>query len=59
MQKLDFLKNILSKKDIGKLLPKRPARFMIYESYIVGGVGSYVLGDVLCGVINTKENVIL
>ena len=32
---------------------------MIYESYIVGGVGAYVLGDVLCGVIKTKEKVIL
>lgn len=59
MQKLDFLKTILSAKDISKLLPKRPARFMIYESYIVGGLGSYVLGDVLCGIIKTKEDVVL
>ena len=51
MQKMDFLKSVLTSSDVEKLLLKRPARFLIQESYIVGGVGAYVLGTVLCGVI--------
>ncbi len=59
MQKLDFLKDILNKNDVNKLLITRPARFMIFESYIVGGIGAYALGRVLCGVIKTKQMVVL
>jgi len=59
MQKLDFFKSVLNSSDVEKLLLKRPARFMIQESYIVGGVGAYVLGTVLCGILKHKQEVIL
>ena len=59
MQKVDFLKSVLNSSDLVGLLLKRPARFMIQESYIVGGVGAYVLGVVLCGVIKQNEEVVL
>lgn len=32
---------------------------MIYESYIVGGVGTYVLGDVLSGILKKDSKIIL
>lgn len=49
----------MNQQDIIKLLLTRPARFMIYESYIVGGVGTYVLGDVLSGILKKDSKVIL
>jgi translation elongation factor EF-1alpha len=59
MQNVDFLKNVLTSSDVEKLLLTRPARFMIQECYIVGGLGAYALGTVLCGVIKQKEEVVL
>lgn len=49
----------MNQEDINELLLTRPARFMIYESYIVGGVGTYVLGDTLSGILKKDSRVIL
>ena len=59
MQNLEFFKTVLTSSDVEKLLLQRPARFLIQESYIVGGVGAYVLGTVLCGIIKHKQDVVL
>ena len=55
----DWLEEVMGKEDMVKLLMTRPPRFMVYEAYIAGGVGCYVLGDVLAGTIKLKQMVTL
>jgi len=55
---LGFLQEVYTFKTFGSAATSRPLRFMVFESYIMGGVGTYVVGEVLSGAIR-PETVLL
>lgn len=48
---LQFMKDICFEQDYKLRAKTKPLRFMIFENYILGGVGTYVVGEVLSGII--------
>lgn len=51
--------NLVTATTLKDVLPTKPVRYMIYESYIVGGIGAYVIGDLLSGTLKKGTEVIL
>ena len=50
MHDLSYFKDIVSAGEYKHLAKQKPLRFMVYESYIMGGTGTYLVGEVLSGV---------
>lgn len=46
------MRKISEQREVAKV---KPLRFMIYESYIMGGVGAYVIGEVLTGMLRPES----
>ena len=46
---LKFLEEVMSSANVNEYLPGKPLRFMVYNSYIVGGIGTYLVGTILSG----------
>ena len=58
MFSVKFLKEVMTKEEIKERLPFHPLRFLILDVFIVGGLGSYVVGEVLCGTLKPEYDVI-
>lgn len=55
---IGFLADVHSESSYMKPSETKPLRFMVFESYIMGGVGTYVIGEVLSGCIMPESNLI-
>lgn len=51
---LAFMKDIYYQGNFNEKAKTQPLRFMVFETYIIGGIGTYVVGEVLSGVIRPE-----
>jgi translation elongation factor EF-1alpha len=55
---INFLADVHSESSYLTPAQTKPLRFMIFESYIMGGVGTYVVGEVLSGTLMPESNLV-
>lgn len=51
---LGFLKDVHHELDFKEAAKTKPLRFMVFETYIIGGIGTYVTGEVLSGIMRPE-----
>lgn len=59
MLSLDFLKSVHHELEYKEVAKSKPLRFLIFETYIIGGVGTYVTGEVLSGILRPETELLL
>lgn len=55
---LSFLKGIHHELEFKEVAKSKPLRFMVFETYIMGGIGTYVTGEVLSGIMRPETTLI-
>lgn len=58
MLDLSFLKGIHHELEYKEVAKTKPLRFLIFETYIMGGVGTYVTGEVLTGILRPETELL-
>lgn len=51
---LGFLKSVHHEMEFKEVAKGKPLRFMVFETYIMGGVGTYITGEVLSGIMRPE-----
>ena len=55
---LSFLKDIHHELEYKEVAKTKPLRFLVFETYIMGGVGTYATGEVLTGVMRPETELV-